>query len=72
MLRWGYSTRCCSICYDYTATMNQINNQVRMPSTQYQYQLTSACSPTYVKPTNEGIKYGSYMRVIYRRRALCE
>jgi hypothetical protein len=43
-----------------------------MSSTQYQYQLTSACSPTYVKPTNEGIKYGSYMRVIYRRRSLCE
>jgi hypothetical protein len=52
--------------------MNQINNQVRMPSSQYQYQLTSACSPTYAKPTNEGIKYGSYMRVIYRRRSLCQ
>lgn len=70
MLRYGYSTRCCSICFDYTTTLDQINNQVRMPSTQYQYQLTSAC--TFVQPTNEGAKHGSYMRVIYRRRARCQ
>lgn len=62
---------CSTLCYDYGTTMEKVNNEVGLSSSSYQYKLTSACSPDYVKPTNEGIKYGSYMRVIYRRRASC-
>jgi hypothetical protein len=63
--------QCTGLCYDYGATMARVKNQVGLASSIYQYKLTSACSPVYVKPTNVGVKHGDYMRVIYRRRALC-
>ena len=62
---------CSLLCYNYATTLQRINNEVGLASSLYQNKLTSACSPVYVKPTNCGVKYGDYMRVIYRRRALC-
>lgn len=63
---------CLFLCFDYSSTMKRINQETSLPSSQYGIQLTSACSPDYVKPLNEGIKYGSYMRVIMRRRSRCQ
>uniref|UniRef100_A0A6C0EUZ0 Uncharacterized protein n=1 Tax=viral metagenome TaxID=1070528 RepID=A0A6C0EUZ0_9ZZZZ len=40
---------------------------IPIPSSQYLLTLTSCCTK-YVKPTNEGIKFGSYDRVLRRRR----
>ena len=62
---------CSLLCYNYATTLQRINNEVMQASSLYQYKLTSACSPVYVKPANCGVKHGDYMRVIYRRRALC-
>jgi hypothetical protein len=42
---------------------------IPMPSSQYVLTLTSpSCCTKYVTPTNEGIKFGSYDRVLRRRR----
>ncbi len=44
---------------------------IPIPSSQYMLSLTSiskTCCTNYVTPTNEGIKHGSYDRVLRRRR----
>jgi hypothetical protein len=60
------------ICQDKAAIQNQIDQVVRIPSSLFLLRLTSACSPTYVRPVNEGVKYDSYDRVLQRRRSLCK
>jgi hypothetical protein len=45
---------------------------VRIPSSLFLLRLNSACSPTYVRPVNEGVKHDSYVRVLQRRRSLCK
>jgi hypothetical protein len=40
------------------------------PTSQFIQLLTSASCSNYVTPTNEGVKYGSYDRVLRRRRSV--
>ena len=61
-----------AVCQDKEATQKQIDQVVRIPSSLFLYRLTSACSPDYVRPTNEGTKYDSYDRVLQRRRSKCQ
>ena len=56
---------CRLMCPQPTRTIKEI--LIPMPSSQHLLTLTSCCTK-YVTPTNEGIKFGSYDRVLRRRR----
>lgn len=64
--KYGYTTlnykNCCPRFIPPTKTII-----VSSPESQHILKLTSCCRK-YVKPTNEGIKFGSYDRVLRRRR----
>ena len=64
--KYGYTSlnykNCCPIFIPDVKTII-----VSAPQSQHILKLTSCCGK-YVKPTNEGIKFGSYDRVLRRRR----
>ena len=62
--------RCSSLCVNKEQTIQYIKNPPGKSSSQYNMILTSD-SPTWKIPTNEKLKYDSYIRVIRRRRGLC-
>jgi hypothetical protein len=62
----GYTFSNCRLsCPSYTIPVKTI--LVQPPSSQHILDITSCCGK-YTKPTNEGIKYASYDRVLRRRR----
>ena len=64
--QYGYTNyKYISCCPTYKSPVKTII--VSKPESQHLLSLISCCKK-YVKPTNEGIKFGSYDRVLRRRR----
>jgi hypothetical protein len=65
--------KCHSTCADETQTLRYVQNPPGKSSSQYNMILTLDKS-SWKTPTNEKAKYGSYVRVLRRRRGLlcCE
>ena len=60
---------CTSLCFDTKQTNKYIKNPPSKSSSQYNDILTADKSSWKI-PTNEKIKYDSYVRVLRRRRGL--
>jgi hypothetical protein len=60
---------CRGLCFQQKQTLHHIQYPVQS-SSQYMLKLTNDASPWKI-PTNEKIKYDSYIRVLRRRRGLC-